>query len=246
MKNIEEQIIKFIQRKVKESNTEGIVVGLSGGIDSTVASVLAVKAVGEENVIGVIMPCQSNPQDEQDALLHAKQFNIPTKIVDLETTYFTLKNAINFPGNKMSDANLKPRLRMCTLYNVANAQNYLVLGTCNKSEIKTGYETKFGDGGSDLSPLGDLYKWQVRVLAKHLNIDKKIITKAPSAGLWENQTDEKELGLSYDELDEILVDLELNIMSNTSFTSPEAYQKVKQLIENSKHKREMPEICKII
>lgn len=243
MKNIEIQIVVFIQEKVQEARAKGIVVGLSGGIDSAVASVLAVKAVGAENVLGVIMPCESNPQDALDARVHAEQFKIPRKIVDLETTYFTLKNTIDFPGTKMSDANLKPRLRMCTLYNIANAKNYLVLGTCNKSEIMVGYETKYGDGGSDLSPLGDLYKWQVRELAKYQNIDEEIINKAPSAGLWNNQTDETELGITYEKLDKILHYVRTIESKDENFPLDADYSKVVHLIKSSEHKRKMPDIC---
>ena len=234
-KKIETQIIKFIQGKIKEANAKGIVVGLSGGIDSAVASVLALKAVGKENILGVIMPCESNPQDEKDAIIHAKEFEIKTKIINLEENYFSLKNAINIEGNQLSKANLKPRLRMCALYYISNSLNYLVLGTCNKSEIMVGYETKFGDGGSDLSPIGDLYKFQVKRLAEYLGINQNIITKPPSAGLWNNQTDEEELGMSYQTLDNILTCSRIEKYKNIV--------KVYKLIANSAHKRRVPDIC---
>lgn len=236
MKRTEEKIVKWIQQKVKESNTKGIVIGLSGGIDSSVVAVLAMKAVGRKNVLGVIMPCLSNPQDEKDALALAKRFQIPYELVDLHTPFAYLMGTLPM-GNNLATANLKPRLRMTTLYFFANLHNSLVAGTDNKTESMTGYFTKYGDGGVDILPITELFKRDVRKLARHLNIPKNIITKPPSAGLWEGQTDEKEMNMSYNELDDILYVLDKYGEKDIA--------KVINMVKRSEHKRQVPPGCKL-
>jgi len=166
-------------------------------------------------------------------LKFAKKFNVKTKEVALDGVFNELIKAYPEAGT-MAKANLKPRLRMATLYYFANALDYLVVGTGNKSELVVGYFTKYGDGGSDVLPLGGLLKTEVRSLAKELGIPDDIICKAPSAGLWEGQTDEGEMGITYEELDKTIVAIEKN---NTRSIDKEALQKVKKMMRDSEHKR---------
>lgn len=215
--------------------------GLSGGVDSSVVVALSKQAVGRENLLGLILPCHSQAQDLKDAKLVAKKLGIKTKTVNLTNIYDNLIR-ITPRGNSLAGANLKPRLRMLVLYYFANQLNYLVCGTGNKSEYNLGYFTKFGDGAVDILPIGDLYKWQVRKLAKELGILQHIIAKPPTAGLWPGQTDEGEMGLTYPELDVILGRLE-NKRKQT--LSKEKVNKVKLMIKRSEHKRQGPKICQI-
>ncbi len=230
--SLKEEIVRWIKKKVKEAKAEGIVVGLSGGIDSSVVASLSHEAM-EEKVLGVIMPCQSSADDEHYALMIAEKLRIKTEKVELDSVYKEILKIFP-PGNQLSIANLKPRLRMIVLYYFANNLNYLVAGTGNKSEITVGYFTKYGDGGADILPLGGLLKSEVRKLAKELNIPGEIIEKPPTAGLWKGQTDEGELGISYEELDRIIQAIELN---NTESLPSEKVTRVKELIKASQHKR---------
>jgi len=230
--NLKEEIIRWIKEKVLEAGAEGIIVGLSGGIDSSVVASLSREAMGDK-VLGVIMPCQSSQEDEYYALMIAKKIGIKTEKVVLDSVYGEILKALP-PGNHLSKANLKPRLRMMVLYYFANHLNYLVAGTGNKSEISVGYFTKYGDGGVDILPLGSLLKSEVRRLAIELDIPREIIERTPTAGLWRGQTDEGELGLSYGELDEIIRGIELN---NTESLPEEKVNRVKELMRISQHKR---------
>ncbi|MFH1612264.1 MAG: NAD+ synthase [bacterium] len=236
---LEEKIIKWIQSQVKKTKSKGIILGMSGGIDSAVVAILAKKAMNE-NVLGIIMPCESNPKDEKDALLISSLFKIKTQIIKLDNIYHSLLPILP-NGNKLSLANLKPRLRMIILYYFANNFNYLVAGTGNKSEIMTGYFTKYGDGGIDILPIGGLLKTEIKELSKNLKIPKEIIEKAPSAGLWENQTDEKELGITYKKLDKTITLLKKNQKEKIP---QNLLLKITNLIESSKHKRSLPKIFK--
>lgn len=239
MKKKEQIIINWIRKKVKETGAKGAVIGLSGGIDSSVVGALLVKALGREKVIGIIMPCESNPKDKDHALLVSFRRGIACIVIDLENTFKNLTNILP-PGNILASSNLKARLRMSTLYFFANLHNYLVIGTANKTELAVGYLTKYGDGGVDIEPIGDLYKKDVVKLAQYLGIPKEIINKPPSAGLWEGQTDEKEMGITYEELDNILYFRSWNYTKNHK-----KERKVEQMIKNSEHKRKPPEICKL-
>jgi NAD+ synthase len=189
-----EEIVNWIKQVVTKANAKGVIVGLSGGIDSACVAALCKKAF-PDTTIGVIMPCFSNEQDREHAELVAKEFDVPFEIVNLENPFKTLFKSItgeDYDKNKhkgLTVANIKPRLRMAVLYYFASKNNYLVAGTDNKSEEKIGYFTKYGDGGVDILPIVDLYKRDVRILAKQLGVPDEIITKKPSAGLWENQTD---------------------------------------------------------
>jgi len=227
-----EQISDWIGEKVQEAKAEGVVVGLSGGIDSSVVAYLAKRALGEK-VLGLIMPCYNKRVDEDYARLIAKKLNIKTERISLNPVYESLLEVLP-PGKKIALANLKPRLRMLTLYYFANNLNYLVAGTGNKSEILIGYFTKYGDGGCDILPLGDLLKTEVRRLAEELRIPKEIIKRPPTAGLWEDQTDEGEIGITYEELDKAIMAIE---SGREKSVSPEKLARVEELIKKSNHKR---------
>ncbi len=232
------RIVAWIKNQVRESGAKGIVLGLSGGIDSSVVAALCVEAVGRAKVLGLFMPCHSQPRDLADARIVAKHLRIKTKLIDLSKVYNSFLSILP-KGNALALANLKPRLRMITLYYHANKLNYLVSGTGNKSELMVGYFTKHGDGGTDILPIADLLKRQVRALARELKIPEHIILKPPTAGLWAGQTDEKEMGITYDELDDIL-DRMLNNKKQIALKSK--INKVHDMHKRSEHKRQGPKI----
>lgn len=235
-----QEIINWIREQVKESSAKGIVFGLSGGLDSTVIAYLCKSAVGE-NLIGLILPCHSSKNDIEDAKFIAKKFDIKTIFIDLSDIHNEFLKILP-KGNKISHANLKSRLRMTTLYYFANKLNYLVVGSGNKSELSIGYFTKYGDGGVDILPIGDLLKTDVQNLAEQIGVPQRIIKKKPSAGLWKGQTNEGEIGITYSELDKILKAIEKkNIKKFPKYKS----NKIKNLIKISSHKREIPRIFKI-
>lgn len=229
-------ISDWIKKQVNLAGAKGVVLGLSGGIDSALVAVLAKKAVGK-NLICLIMPCNSLKEDIKDAKALARKFRISTKCVNLEPIYKTLVKALPKAGKK-AHGNLKARLRMIILYYYANKLNYLVAGTGNKSELMIGYFTKYGDAGVDILPIADLFKAQVRELATCLGVPKAIINKVPSAGLWAGQTDEEEIGISYSDLDSILSGIKNKRKQKVDFK----VKKVKDLIYNSEHKRQSPKI----
>jgi NAD+ synthase len=233
------KIISWIKQKVKDSGVKGIVLGLSGGIDSAVVAALAKGAVGKNNLLVLFMPCDSNPQDLKDAELVAHELGLKSKFVDLSAVYNNFLKVL--PGAiSLARGNLKPRLRMSTLYYFANKLNYLVCGTGNKSELMVGYFTKYGDGGVDILPIADLFKRQVRQLAKELKIPQAIITKPPTAGFWNGQTDEGEMGITYNELDDIL-DRFCN--HKEQIAGSKNVNKVIRMYKKSEHKRKGVEIC---
>jgi NAD+ synthase len=226
------RIAEWLRENVHQAGARGLVFGMSGGLDSSVVAGLAKAACGKD-VLGLIMPCHSNPESTEDALKVARHFGVRTHIVDLTPAYDALVTAVpHQPG--IATANVAPRLRMTALYCAAQSLGYLVCGTSNKTETLIGYFTKWGDSACDLQPLAGLYKYQVRELAKAIGVPQEIIEKPPSAGLWEGQTDEGEIGMSYSELDSILQAIEAN---DTSRCNPESVERVLKLIEASKHKR---------
>lgn len=208
-----DKTVEWLRTKVKESNTKGLVVGVSGGIDSAVVAYLIKKAFPIDSM-GVIMSIKSNPQDRLDALKVIDGCNIEYLDLDLTNEQVSIyekvtsnlkeKELYNPSNDRMSDANLRARIRMSTVYTVANNMGYLVVGTDNAAEIHTGYFTKYGDGGVDLVPLANLTKKDVYEWAKVLGVHDDIINKAPSAGLWEGQTDETEMGTTYDMIDAVV------------------------------------------
>lgn len=230
-----DDLSNWIAMQVKAAGLKGAVFGLSGGIDSAVVAGLARRALGKD-ALGVIMPCHSHPDDRAHALLCAGAFDLSVLEVDLGQTYDTLLSTLltaapDISPDRMSKANLKPRLRMSTLYYFANVHSYLVLGTGNRSELTVGYFTKHGDGGVDAMPIAGLVKSEVRALAAELGVPQEIITKPPSAGLWDNQTDEGEMGLSYEHLDSYIL---------TGEAPPEIRQRIERLMASSGHKRRLP------
>jgi NAD+ synthase len=235
-----ERISTWIRERVEAAKAEGVVLGISGGIDSAVTAVLAKRGLGD-GVLGLIMPCHSNPTDVDDARRVAAQFGIQTEYVDLTPVFDCFLEALPL-GDRLAVGNLKPRLRMATLYYFANSRNYLVLGTGNKSEIMVGYTTKYGDSGVDILPLGDLLKTQVRELARELDIPDEIIVKPPSAGLWEGQTDEGEMEITYEELDKVLMAIETGDVGECN---TEALAKVRAMMTTSQHKRDPVPICEL-
>jgi NAD+ synthase len=185
------------------------VLGMSGGLDSAVVAALCIRAF-PENTLGLIMPCHSSEKDKEHAVMVAEQFSIPTKTAVLDDIYNEyLKVLPDFKPDRsltqLARANLKARLRMITLYYTANQLKYLVVGSGNRSEMTVGYFTKHGDSGVDLLPLGNLVKKEVRELARFLKIPPEIIDKVPSAGLWAGQTDEGEMGFTYEALDDYIL-----------------------------------------
>jgi NAD+ synthase len=237
MKNIElvaQELVCWIRDTVKSAGGKGVVLGISGGVDSAVVAA-ACKMAFPDDTLGIIMPCHSNPQDEKDGMLLIESLNLKYKKVVLDNVFDEFLVQLGSTGDepKLAVANIKPRLRMTTLYYHAALNNYIVAGTGNKSEITIGYFTKYGDSGIDMLPIASFVKHDVWELARYFNIPKEIVEKAPSAGLWENQTDEQEMGITYKELD-------------TYIQTGEASDRVKDIVDNlnrkSQHKREFAKI----
>ncbi len=229
------RLSSWIRERAQEAGSSGVVFGLSGGVDSAVVGGLCRDAFPNA-CLGIIMPCYSDPADAVDAELVAREFGIPVTTVVLDPVFDCLLSAVskgrpNSIGDKIAQANLKPRLRMCTLYYFANRLNYLVVGTSNRSERAIGYSTKYGDSGVDILPLGNLLKTDILRLATHLGVPSRIFDKPPSAGLWEGQTDEGEMGFTYGQLDEYLT---------TGRAAAEVQARIESLAAGAEHKRTLP------
>ncbi len=239
-----EKLVSFIAQKVDEAKVKGVVIGISGGIDSATTAYLAVKALGKDRVLGLIMPYYET-QDVKDAKLVCDELGIEYRVINIKPVVNSFENTLSINLDEKSRGNIMARTRMILLYAHANARNLLVLGTSNRSELLTGYFTKWGDGASDYAPLINLYKTEVWEIARRLGVPDRIIEKKPSAGLWEGQTDEDELGISYRLLDEILyrlVDLKMSEekIAKELEISPDIVQYVKNLMQKSTHKRRLP------
>lgn len=240
------EISGWIKARVIEARAKGVVIGMSGGIDSSVSAVLCKNAF-PDTTLGLILPCNSPSQTEDVAYARmvAARFGIETKEIDLSRVFTALLSLLDIDIDiniDIATANLKPRLRMVCLYYFANKRNYLVVGTGNKSERSIGYFTKYGDGAADILPLGDMLKTVVRELAEELGIPDEIIEKVSSAGLWEGQTDEAEIGMSYSDLDKIILAMETEDFNGSrggySGCDPELVERVRRMADASRHKRE--------
>lgn len=240
MRTTEEKIqltVEWLREQVKNSATKGILVGLSGGIDSSVVAHL-IKRAFPENSLGVILPCKSSSKDAVDGQAAALAAGLDFVTVDLTQVHGILLGQIEeqmqdkaTENHRLTDANLRARLRMSTLYGIANNLNYLVSGTDNAAEIVTGYFTKYGDGGVDILPLANLTKREVYEWGRVLGVPQSVLDRAPSAGLWEGQTDETEMGTTYAMIDDYIEGKEI----------PEADKAViERLNKRSEHKRVMP------
>jgi NAD+ synthase len=243
-KKLAKDILNWIKKQVEEANAKGVVFGLSGGVDSSVVSVLCKNVFPKEH-LALILPCFSSKKDLDDAELVVKKFDLNYKIINLEDVFLVFSKILGFDlqDKELAVVNIKPRLRMITLYYFANKLNYLVVGTGNKSELTMGYFTKYGDGGVDILPLGDLTKTEVYKLAKVLNIPQRIIKKPPSAGLWPGQTDEGEMGIKYKLLDEIIYSIEEN--HGLKKFDKNVVEKVLKKKKQSLHKLNPPKVFKI-
>ncbi len=237
MKNdFAQQITAWLKQQLEQGTATGFVVGLSGGLDSAVCAALLRRTT--ENCLGLILPIESDTDDLRDAAAVASAVDIKTERVDLTPTYSALAKALP-KADRLALGNLKARLRMVVLYYYANLKNFLVCGTGNKTEISLGYFTKFGDGACDVLPIGDLYKTEVRELARELAIPEEIIEKVPTAGLWQDQTDEGEIGFSYCEIDKTLAAM------NAGRAEGPCAEHLRNMITKSAHKRILPKICAV-
>ena len=237
---ISERIAAWLREQLASAGADGFVFGLSGGVDSATAAALAARAVGPERTLGALLPCQSQPEDARLARLVAETFGIPTVTVDLSEAYDALMAVLPPSDRRLAAANVKPRLRMIAWYYLSNSHNYLVLGAGNKSELMVGYVTKWGDGGVDLLPLGDLYKTQVWGLARELGVPQEVVERPPTAGLWPGQTDEGEMGITYAVLDAILVAL---VAGREPDAGRDQVAQVRRMMALSAHKRSLPPVC---
>lgn len=248
-------IVDWLRERLARSSARGFVVGLSGGVDSAVVARLCQMAAPSK-VAAVLMPCHGDPRDEADARLVASHFRIPVVRVDLAPACDLLvgdvreaaaallsdPDAERAPADdiraRVPGANVKPRLRMATLYFLANSIDYLVAGTGNRSELAIGYFTKYGDGGVDVLPIGHLLKSEVVAAAETLDVPRRIIDKTPSAGLWIGQTDEQEMGFTY-------ADLEKYLTEGPETVAPALAMRIERLIRRSEHKRALPPVPEI-
>ena len=231
-------IQNWIRGKIEHSGSNGAILGLSGGIDSSVLAVLLKRALGAK-MLALVIPCHSNPEDMIHAQILSEKFDIPNHVIDITKIYdeFIEEASKSREISKLARANTKSRLRMTTLYTIGQSINYLVCGTSNKSEFTIGYFTKYGDSGCDLLPVADLLKCEIYELASYLNIPGEIIAKPPSGGLWEGQTDEREIGLPYSVIDSYIA---------TGEASGADASRINLMNSSSAHKRESPPICKIV
>jgi NAD+ synthase len=245
-----ERITGFIADTVDAAGAAGAVLGLSGGIDSTLTAHLAVEALGADAVRGLVLPSDANTEGNMsDAERVAELLDIQYDVVEIQPIVDAFVDAApdDVAGDRMALGNVAVRTRGVLNYFVANAESRVVLGTGNRSEAMTGYFTKYGDQAVDCNPIGNLYKYQVRQLAAHVGVPDEFVTKPPSAEMWSGQTDEGEMGLTYDTLDAILMlhvdgPFSLSATCETLGVPESAVDRVVSLVEGSAHKRSMPPV----
>jgi NAD+ synthase len=241
------KIADFIKQKVKEAGAKGAMLGISGGIDSAIVAILAKKALGKNVIYLSMPPAKPNPFRKNIlALERVLKIKVKEKIIG-EIARTAVKGLPK--GDKVACGNIYSRIRMILLYYFANLNNFLVLGTTNRSEMEIGYFTKYGDGGADIEPIADVYKTEIFEMAKRLGLPKEIIEAAPTAGLWPDQTDEQEIGLSYYQLDTVLKLLNLGFNYNqisflTDFSKKEL-EKIQKRKKSNAHKLSLPPFCKL-
>ena len=239
---ISKKIEKFLSSYISKSPAKGLVIGLSGGLDSSVVLRLSVNAVGSSKVLGLVMPSDTTPSMDTDHAINlAKKLRIKYRVIDIRPVIRKFEEILP-PPDKRARGNLMARIRMILLYYHAGINGYIVVGTSDKSELKIGYFSKFGDGAADIMPIADLYKTQVRSLARYLDIPTAIVEKKSSPRFWDNHLAEEELGMDYETIDQILhmlVDKKANLKDVTRKlgVSTSHVHKVKSMIEKSSHKR---------
>jgi NAD+ synthase len=246
---IEKVLVCFIKDAVHKNNFKNAIIGVSGGVDSAVVLTLTQRALGSDHTFALLMPYKLSSEDSiKDGQRICDGLKVTYEVIDISPSvdgYFD-----RFPtDDKVLIGNKCARERMSVLYDFSARKKALVAGTSNKSELLIGYTTLYGDSAAAFLPIGDLYKTQVYVLARHLNIPEEIIAKKPSADLWEDQTDEGEIGITYRELDEILFQL-IDCRKRAGEIEKAGYSRknidrIKKMIINSQYKRTMPPICKL-
>jgi len=235
----------FTRDKVRDAGAKGVVLGLSGGLDSAVVAAMSARALGPERVLCIMMPEMATPPKEmEDAHELAHNLGVEHMTVDLEPVMEAFRQQLGGDVEDRAFGNVKARARMTVLYYHGQIRGYLVMGTGNKSELLMGYFTKYGDGGVDYQPLGDLYKTQVRGLAPDIGVPQAFIDKPPSANLLPGQTDEDDMGIAYEDLDRILLGIEIgmsdeDIAVRTDLPATEV-ARVRGVVHATKHKRRIP------
>lgn len=238
-----DELKNFIRAVAKKAGVDGMVIGLSGGLDSAVVTKLAADALGGGNVLDVFMPSRITPADDYMTTSElSRLWGVEYKIVDIQPAVDSLTAVLLSRDDvPLESGNISARCRMIVLYNQAKKKNYLVMGTSNQSELMMGYFTKFGDGACDVTPLSNMYKTQVKQIAEIIGVPKDIITKPPTAGLWEGQTDEDEMGIKYSDLDRILYGFERGCSDKEIFAATglplEKIVEIRECVRRSEHKR---------
>jgi len=243
-----DHLVSFIRETVDAAGAEGATLGLSGGIDSTTTAYLAVDALGADGLHGLVMPSEVNdPENMSDAERVAEDLGIEYDVIEIQPIAEQFFDAVpEAADSQLATGNVYVRTRAVLNYFVANAENRVVLGTGNRAEAMTGYFTKYGDQAVDCNPIGGLYKQQVRQLAAHIGVPHDVVMQTPTAGMWEGQTDESEMGVGYDRVDAILA-LHIDGPLSTAATvraldgvSREEVERIEELVAGSQHKRSMP------
>ena len=242
------KIVSFLKSRVEKAGADGVVLGLSGGIDSAVTACLAVEALGGRRVTALILPdSRVTPEsDVLDARHVAEDLQVETRVMDIAPIHRVFMKGLE--KNRLAEGNLRARIRMALLYFYANSSNRVVVGTGDRSEALVGYFTKYGDGGVDLLPIGDLYKTEVRRKGELLGVSRKITSKLSSPRLWPGQTAEGELGMSYQTIDGVLrlrVDQKKSVRETAARLgmNTEEVMAIEARLERTAHKRRLPEIC---